>query len=53
MKVLLAGMATETINFSLIPAGKLAFENAFVSLTATSVAPNLFSAPLHAWRRLT
>lgn len=52
MKLLIAGLATETNTFSPIPTGRLAFEATFVTRNATSVAPNLFSAPLHEWRRL-
>lgn len=52
MKVLIAGLATETNTFSPIPTGRLAFEDAFVSRKATAEIPNLFSAPLHEWRAL-
>ncbi len=52
MKVLIAGLATETNSFSPIPTGRLAFEEACVSRTATQEPPNLFSAPLHEWRRM-
>jgi microcystin degradation protein MlrC len=52
MKLLIAGLATETNTFSPIPTGRLAFEAAMVTRTATAEAPNLFSAPLHEWRRL-
>ena len=52
MKVMIAGHATETNSFSPIPTGRLAFEDAFVCRTATEQPPNLFSAPLHEWRRM-
>jgi microcystin degradation protein MlrC len=52
MKVLIAGLATETNSFSPIPTGRLAFEESFVSRTATQEPPNLFSAPQHEWRRM-
>ena len=52
MKVLIAGLATETNSFSPIPTGLLAFEDSFVSRSATQQSPNLFSAPLHEWRAL-
>ena len=52
MKVLMAGLATETNSFSPIPTGRLAFEDAFVSRAATAEPANLFSAPLHEWRRM-
>ncbi|MEM7519804.1 MAG: M81 family metallopeptidase [Pseudomonadota bacterium] len=52
MKVLIAGLATETNSFSPIPTGRLAFEDSFVSRTPTQEPPNLFSAPLHVWRAM-
>ncbi|MEQ9696007.1 M81 family metallopeptidase [Shimia sp. SDUM112013] len=52
MKLLIAGLATETNSFSPIPTGRLAFEETFVSRSATSETPNLFSAPLHEWKRM-
>ncbi|MEX0283101.1 MAG: M81 family metallopeptidase [Paracoccaceae bacterium] len=52
MKVLIAGLATETNTFSPIPTGRLAFESAFVSREATAQTANLFSAPLHEWRAM-
>jgi microcystin degradation protein MlrC len=52
MKLLIAGLATETNSFSPIPTGRLAFEDAFVSRRATDEPANLFSAPLHEWKRL-
>ena len=52
MKLLMAGLATETNTFSPMPTGRLAFEETFVSRHATDLKPNLFSAPLHEWRRL-
>lgn len=51
MKVLIAGIATETNTFSPIPTGNLSFEETFISRTPTEEPPNLFSAPLHEWRR--
>jgi microcystin degradation protein MlrC len=52
MKVMIAGLATETNSFSPIPTGRLAFEDTYVSRQATREEPNLFSAPLHEWRRM-
>lgn len=52
MKVLIAGLATETNSFSPIPTGRASFEETFVSRQATREEPNLFSAPLHEWRRM-
>jgi microcystin degradation protein MlrC len=52
MKVLIAGIATETNTFAPIPTGQISFEETFVSRKATSQTPNLFSAPLHEWRRM-
>lgn len=52
MKLLIAGLATETNSFSPIPTGRLAFEETFVSRQATAEPANLFSAPLHEWRAL-
>lgn len=52
MKVLIAGLATETNSFSPIPTGRLAFEDSFVSRTATREPANLFSAPQHEWRAM-
>lgn len=52
MKLFMAGLATETNSFSPIPTGILAFEEAFVSRSSTDEEPNLFSAPLHEWRRM-
>ena len=51
MKVLIAGIATETNSFSPIPTGALSFEETFFSRKATEEPPNLFSAPLHEWRK--
>ncbi|MEX0282154.1 MAG: M81 family metallopeptidase [Arenibacterium sp.] len=50
MKVLIAGLATETNSFAPIPTGAQAFEESFLTREATSLPPNLFSAPLHEWR---
>lgn len=52
MKLMIAGLATETNSFSPIPTGRLAFEEAFVSRQATDQPANLFSAPLHEWKRM-
>ena len=52
MRVFIGGLATETNTFSPIPTGRLAFEEAQVTRTATSEPANLFSAPMHEWRRL-
>lgn len=52
MKLLIACLATETNTFSPIPTGRLAFEAAMVSREATRQPANLFTAPLHEWRRL-
>ncbi|WP_164662174.1 M81 family metallopeptidase [Tropicibacter sp. Alg240-R139] len=50
MKLLIAGLATETNTFSPIPTGRLSFEQAMVTRTATEQPGNLFSAPLIEWR---
>lgn len=50
MKVLIAGIATESNSFSPIPTGEQSFEETFVSRQATQETANLFSAPLHEWR---
>lgn len=52
MKILIAGLATETNSFSPIPTGRLAFEDSFVIRRATAEPANLFSAPLHEWRAM-
>ncbi|MCF6233580.1 MAG: M81 family metallopeptidase [Rhodobacteraceae bacterium] len=52
MKLLIAGLATETNSFSPIPTGAISFEETFVSRKATDLPANLFSAPLHEWRKL-
>ncbi|MFZ1816230.1 MAG: M81 family metallopeptidase [Rhizobiaceae bacterium] len=51
MKVLIAGLATETNSFSPIPTGRISFEETFSTREATSRPPNMFSAPLHEWRK--
>ena len=51
MKVLIAGLATESNSFSPIPTGLISFEETFSSRTATEEPANLFSAPLHEWRK--
>lgn len=52
MKLLIACLATETNTFSPIPSGRLAYEAAMVSREATRKPGNLFTAPLHEWRRM-
>ncbi|MDG1459156.1 MAG: M81 family metallopeptidase [Pseudoprimorskyibacter sp.] len=52
MKVFIAGLATETNSFSPMPTGHLAFQDTFVSRSATKEPANLFSAPMHVWRTL-
>jgi microcystin degradation protein MlrC len=52
MKLLIACLATETNTFSPMPTGRLAFEAAMVTRAATSQPGNLFTAPLHEWRRM-
>ena len=52
MKLLIACLATETNTFSPMPTGRLAFEAAMVSRAATKEPGNLFTAPLHEWRRM-
>ena len=52
MKVMIAGLATETNSFSPIPTGRLAFEDGQVTRSASQQEPNLFSAPLHEWRAM-
>ncbi len=52
MKLFIAGLATETNSFSPIPTGRLAFEESQVTRQATQEPPNLFSAPMHEWRRM-
>lgn len=51
MKLLIAGLATESNSFSPIPTGLISFEETFSSRTATEEPANLFSAPLHEWRK--
>lgn len=51
MKIFIAGLATETNTFSPIPTGRASFEETFLTRTATSEEPNLFSAPMHVWRK--
>ena len=52
MKLFIAGLATETNSFSPIPTGQLAFEESQVTRHATQEPPNIFSAPMHEWRRM-
>ena len=51
MKVLIAGLATETNSFSPIPTGMASFDETFNTREATRQPPNLFSAPMHEWRK--
>ena len=52
MKLFIAGLATESNSFSPIPTGRASFEEAMVAHgDATSHPPNLFSAPMHVWRK--
>jgi len=52
MKLFIAGLATETNTFSPIPTGGASFEQVMVAHgDATRQPANLFSAPLHVWRR--
>ncbi|MFC3615632.1 M81 family metallopeptidase [Lutimaribacter marinistellae] len=52
MKLLIACLATETNTFSPMPTGQLAFESVMVTREATKSTANLFTAPLHEWRRM-
>ena len=52
MKLLIACLATETNTFSPMPTGRNAFENTFVSREATNLPANLFTGPLHEWKRM-
>jgi microcystin degradation protein MlrC len=52
MKLLIAGLATETNTFSPMPTGRLAFEDTFVSRQASRETANFISAPLHVWREM-
>lgn len=52
MKLLIAGLATETNTFSPMPTGRLAFEDTFVTRQATRETANFISAPLHVWREM-
>ncbi|MGX9349730.1 M81 family metallopeptidase [Shimia sp. W99] len=52
MKLLIACLATETNTFSPMPTGRLAFDAAMISREATKLPGNLFTAPLHEWRRM-
>lgn len=52
MKLLIATLATETNTFSPMPTGRHAFENTFVSREATKLPANLFTEPLHEWKRM-
>ncbi|THD71628.1 M81 family peptidase [Thalassobius vesicularis] len=52
MKLMIAGLATETNTFSPMPTGRLAFEAAMVTREATRKPANLFSAALLEWRTM-
>ena len=52
MKLLIACLATETNTFSPMPTGQNAFEATLVTRHATQQPGNLFTAPLHEWRRM-
>jgi microcystin degradation protein MlrC len=52
MKLLIACLATETNTFSPMPTGRNAFQAAMLTREATREPGNLFSAPLHEWRRM-
>lgn len=52
MKVLIAGLATETNTFSPIPTGHASFTESMLTRTATQEPSNLFSAPMIEWRRM-
>ena len=52
MKLLIACLATETNTFSPMPTGRNAFQAACLTREATRMPGNLFTAPLHEWRRM-
>ena len=52
MKVLIAGLATETNTYSPIPTGRDSFTETMLTRTATQEPGNLFSAPMIEWRRM-
>ena len=52
MKLLIACLATETNTFSPMPTGRNSFEATMVTRNATLQPGNLFTAPLHEWRRM-
>ncbi|MGA1232730.1 MAG: M81 family metallopeptidase [Lutimaribacter sp.] len=52
MKLLIACLATETNTFSPMPTGRNSFQAGLLTREATRMPGNLFSAPLHEWRRL-
>lgn len=52
MKLLIAGLATESNTFSPIPTGLNSFREGILSRNATQLPGNLFTAPLHEWRRM-
>lgn len=52
MKLLIAGLATETNTYSPIPTGLNSFREGILSRSATQMTGDLFTAPLHEWRRM-
>lgn len=52
MKLLIACLATETNTFSPMPTGRNSFEAGSLTREATREPGNLFTAPLHEWRRM-
>jgi len=52
MKLLIACLATETNTFSPMPTGRNSFEASCLTRKATQMPGNLFTAPLHEWRRM-
>jgi len=52
VKLLIACLATETNTFSPMPTGRNSFQAGLLTREATRMPGNLFSAPLHEWRRL-
>lgn len=52
MKLFIAGLATESNTFSPIPTGRTSFEECMVAHgDATQQPANIYSAPMHVWRR--
>lgn len=52
MKIMIAGLATETNTFSPMPTGRLAFQAGMITREATKQPANLFSAALLEWREM-